>query len=369
MSLGLCAMVRRDGRFESWFDSARVFGTELVSGGHEGTLDWLRGMEPTEWALQDFVGEDMPGGLFVDEDAHRLYWFDEETLYLPRLLNILIERSWPGWTAVWAPEGMDGILHAAGVTGMEGSHTFYGYPPCDLATKFDPWGKNYGDMCSCRTSDGRILAWQGDHYLSDVALAGPDGVARLAGKVRELTDSGAHAPIAENPSARAAEPWWKRIFHAQKSVQPHSNDSAATSGGARDGASDSAVDAAAPGLLYDRQKHKEAASGGIHIDFPARQVRWWCNGLAAGWDECYWDFDGAWRGWSVETWGDDAGPQERIVGRPLMNYEREYANTLSTFSYSGSPVQLVADTLGPLARQVPPPARIITRHGAIIPAL
>lgn len=104
-----------DIRYDHW--SAQTLGRDIALDGYEATLTRIRQMAP--------YGVDTPqemksapwleGTLFIDMTTKRIVWAEEsEGCYLPRLINALIELTWPGWTAIWSPEGTRGTLRATG---------------------------------------------------------------------------------------------------------------------------------------------------------------------------------------------------------------------------------------------------------------
>ncbi|MHC9296584.1 hypothetical protein ACRCUN_29320 [Mycobacterium sp. LTG2003] len=67
---------------------------------------------PAEWKGAAWI----EGSILIDLAAQQVVWAEEEGyLYLPRIVNHLIEQTWPGWSAVWSPEGVRGIVWLAGV--------------------------------------------------------------------------------------------------------------------------------------------------------------------------------------------------------------------------------------------------------------
>ena len=90
-----------DIRYDHW--SAQTLGRDIALDGYEATLTRIRQMAP--------YGVDTPqemksapwleGTLFIDMTTKRIVWAEEsEGCYLPRLINSLIELTWPGWTAI-----------------------------------------------------------------------------------------------------------------------------------------------------------------------------------------------------------------------------------------------------------------------------
>lgn len=108
-------VIIEDGALELYYDhwGAQGLSLDLVLDGEHETVERIRRMtvlDPTSarsW-LDDVWGE---GGLVLDLTNRMLVWFDVPFEALnPRVANYLIERTWTGWTAIWAPEGMRAIL-------------------------------------------------------------------------------------------------------------------------------------------------------------------------------------------------------------------------------------------------------------------
>lgn len=104
-----------DIRYDHW--SAQTLGRDIALDGYEATLTRIRQMAPygvnTPQEMKSAPW--LEGTLFIDMTTKRIVWAEEsEGRYLPRLINALIELTWPGWTAIWSPEGTRGTLRATG---------------------------------------------------------------------------------------------------------------------------------------------------------------------------------------------------------------------------------------------------------------
>ena len=101
--------------YDHW--GAQGMSYDLLLTGPAATVSRIRSMRrldnlPEEW-LDDTWAE---GALVLDLGAQRVIWFEVAYEGMPPYLTAhLIERTWPGWTAIWAAEGMSAILAAVGV--------------------------------------------------------------------------------------------------------------------------------------------------------------------------------------------------------------------------------------------------------------
>ncbi|MEE6166224.1 MULTISPECIES: hypothetical protein [unclassified Mycolicibacterium] len=243
---------------------------DAAADGFEATLARVRGMEPlgvgtpTEWHGATWT----EGSLLIDLPRRRVVWAEEsEFEYLPRIVNHLIEQTWPGWEAVWSPEGVLGILWLAGVDPA----TIFTDSSCSPRAAEDlewfvPWRDSYGDGgISVRLENGRLVAWRGESFLDVIAGFGPDAI---------------HA-VAEEALTRSL------------SGEP---------------------------TLWDAQHRNELPSTGIHIDFTTKVARWWAIGDDDNQIEM---FDTFWPGWSIETVGDAYEFHERVTGKPMRDWAQD----------------------------------------------
>lgn len=105
----------------------------------------------------------LEGTLFIDMTTKRIVWAEEsEGCYLPRLINALIELTWPGWTAIWSPEGTRGTLRATGADTdiIYTDHSFKDLGDFDAASDMAPWTiSNETDAFSCTTENNKTITW------------------------------------------------------------------------------------------------------------------------------------------------------------------------------------------------------------------
>jgi hypothetical protein len=138
-------------------------------------------------------------------------------------VNHLIERTWPGWTALWSPEGVRGILWLAGVDPA----TIFANGECSPRTAddlewFAPCGDNGHDgAISIRLDDSKgPVTWRGESFLDIIAEIGPDLIRAVAVETRAR--------------GKVGEP-----------------------------------------VLWDSQPRDNLPCTGIHVDFVTKVVRWW----------------------------------------------------------------------------------------------
>lgn len=227
MGSRLGVIVQTESGSEIYYDhwAAQSIGGDIALDGFDATLHRVRQMEP--------MGVDTPhdwkgavwieGTLLIDLRSKTVVWAEEsEGLYLPRLINALVGRTWPGWTAIWSPEGTRGTLWAAGVDPASlFTSTAYGTRTMEGASWFGPWDEfEPADAFSAVLEDGELLRWRGEGVLDVIAELGPINMRRIAAETLERS--------------RAGEP-----------------------------------------LLWDDQPRDERPYTGVHIDFRERSLRWW----------------------------------------------------------------------------------------------
>lgn len=213
-------------------------------------------------------------GVVIDFDTKRLFWAevkkDGAPWYLPRIVNRFIELSWPGWTAIWAAEGLRGPLAAAGLdtsklftkeidhNGSWGAYTMM------LPWEEDKGENRPGDDCfSAVLPDGRFVQWGAEYFSDEVSYIGPETIRSY---VEEIYDR----------ASRGDQLW------------------------------------------FDQNKDPGHATSGVHIDFKNRLLRWWSvledeRGLPS--------FAEYWDGWRIECMGDNFEWQEEIVQREICNWD------------------------------------------------
>lgn len=227
MGSRLGVLIKQHDGWEMHYDhwAAQTIGADIALDGFEATMQRVRQMEPLgidtpfEWNQGPLV----EGALLIDQTNNTVVWVEEsDGLYLPRIINALVERTWPGWTAVWSAEGKDGVLAAAGVD-PDPLFTPFGYPGRTLENTpwFGPWDDfELPDAMSVLLDNGTLVSWRGDASIDDVADFGPDAIRSIA--LQALTRS------------RQGEP-----------------------------------------LLWDEQIRDENPESGVHVDYQTQTLRWW----------------------------------------------------------------------------------------------
>lgn len=353
MGSRLGVIVRSDAGWEIYYDhrAAQTIGHDIALDGFEATLKRVRTMRPVpvdhprDWSGTAWL----EGGLLIDLPSKTVVWAAEgEGSYLPRLINALLENTWPGWTAIWSSEATPGVLRVAGVepdpspTGA--THETHDF---DETSWLAPWSPFHPtDAFSAALDNGDHVVWQGSAELDKVAEAGPYAVHQLATTVRERV--------------RASEPW-----------------------------------------TGDEQAHDSRPEAGIHIDFTTHTLRWWSiyeePPELAG-------FDVAWADWTISSMGDNFEWHEGLIGHKLRDWtedvrqcrkwmqrvidEGEHPNPLGTVEHL-SDVDMDVDANAPEPQFIParrkygavvlelldrlakqpalPPARFIDRDGHVHP--
>lgn len=335
--------------YDHW--GAQTIGADIALDGMAETLRRVRAMpvmgvdSPQNWTGATWI----EGSLLIDFTTRTVVWAEEsEGLYLPRIINALVEMSWPGWTAIWSSEGTRSVLAAAGID----PSTIFTDPTHDtrdLADHpwFGPWDDLQGDDgFTVVLQDGQIVPWRDYVSLDIVAELGPDSVRQVA---------------AEGLSRAAA----------------------------------------GESLLWDERPREGRPFTGVYIDFRTRTLRWWSvcdddSGLEA--------FAGLWPGWTIGSMGDNFEWHENLLGRTLRDWHEDVAecrkvlgrkfeegeqenpavSVLGFMADQGADVQInapvlstvpasrdarsaeVLEFLDALAASDPlPPARFIDRHGNV----
>lgn len=230
---------------------------------------------PQEWEAAIWI----EGTLFVDFTTRTVTWFEEgQDHYLPRFINLLVEQSWPGWTALWSPEGVRGVLSLAGVdpatlftpkqfTGGEQDHFENLGPGHPSAT---------GGVMSVDFGDGAIFTFEVTSLIHQIAELGPERVGALVAEVMERRRKG--EPVAWGQTSTETVP---RL--------------------------------------------------GMHLDFGARYLSWWCIGE----EYMHLDaFDALWPEWTIETRGDDFEWQGRLTGNKYRSWPDEVGHMLAWIEHA-----------------------------------
>lgn len=271
-ALGVALQVA-PGHWETYFSRAGGWrlGSRIALDGVEATIEDVRGLEPMvapgddPWPSFQW----MEAGLVIDVPRRVVTWFENgDWAYLPRLINYIIEHTWPGWTAVWSPDGNAGILRACGLDPDALPRRHYEGGPYRPSGDLLPWGEWHGtDTLWVRLDEGRIVEWEAWARIDDVVSCGPDGVRDLAVEVARR--------------AEAEQEEW-------------------------DG-------------LRDDDWSRDS---GITVDFQARTLRWW----SLMEDDGHLDAVAAlWQGWDVRALGDDYEQQAALLGRPIRSWLEDLA--------------------------------------------
>lgn len=267
-------VIDADGTVELFYDhwAAQTLGQDAALAGFASTLDRVRSMEPMgEPSVQEWTSATwMEGSMLIDIPNRRLVWSEEgEALVLPRIVNYLIEQTWPGWTAVWAPEGVHGVIHLAGADPLP---LFAGRSVVERGNLanyewFAPGPDQFiGAPLSVRLDSGEVVLWRTDADLDGIACYGPDDIIAFA---HRASDQGA-----------CGDGW----------------------------GSDWA--------LVDEDGIRVWAERGVHVDVPTRTLTWWT--LFEGMP-CDGEFAAYWQGWTVRGVGDGyEWHEQRLGGIPLQ---------------------------------------------------
>lgn len=260
-------------RWEVYYSRAGGWrlGSQLALDGVDATIADVRRMDPMV-----APGDDpwppfqwMEAGLVIDVPRQVVTWFEDgDWAYLPRIINYVIEDTWPGWTAVWSADGSPGILRACGVKPVAGAHRSHDTVPSGPSGDLLPWWEWHGvDPILVRLDDGRTVAWEARALIDDLASCGPDNIRKLA------------LEVAGRAPTEQAE--WDRIRDDE--WQP---------------------------------------DGGIVVDFPARTLRWWSLMEAHGHTDA---LDALWCGWDVRNLGDHYEQQAAILGQQIRSWPEDLA--------------------------------------------
>ena len=330
--------------------AAQTVGLDIAIDGMEATYERVRCMspmgvdDPHAWKGATWI----EGTLLIDETRKLVVWAEEsEALYMPRLINYLVEHTWPGWTAAWSAEGTRGTLRAAGVDPATIFTHRSDRLPCDRAPSLEPWDEWHGvDPITVRMADGTLVTWRAYGFLDDLTGCGPENFLALARKVA--------------------------------SRLPDESDA------------------------WEQTTDDYVPTTGIFVDYQARSLRWWS---LQDMDMHLEDFDALWPGWTLtsssddyswhqeltgqvfRTWADDVNECRSWIVRALEEGARanplaSLAHALSSQGHEISPYasalefvpsnhQAAMETFDRLlnvVRDAPlKPARIINRHGTITP--
>lgn len=144
----------------------------------------------------------------------------------------------------------------------------WGYSQQELTntSEFLPWNSNdHQGVFSVRLESGETVTWNGDRFLTDTAELGFETIHSVATQVRDHAANG--EPI---------------LYHQRPPAQPPVT--------------------------------------GVHVDFVEKRLQWWSladeyGGLPT--------FDALWKGWTIESMGDEYEWQQELIGVPLRNWEHD----------------------------------------------
>lgn len=272
-----CFVVVSDAGVELYHDhwAAQGLTHDLLLDGPDESLARFRSMvprnatSPADW-LDDVWAE---GGAVMDLRTQKLRWFDSAFEGMrPRLAGHLLERTWPGWKSIWAPEGLRGFFPIDGLAEVE--HEVRS--PARRATSRPI--EDLGLVATVESAERRVAA---DSILS---------VRRGDGGVRSV----ALGVMLDVVSELRAE--WV-VDHVGRA----SPRSALRADGR--GSVDERSAGASPGGQGGAWPHQ-----GMLVDLAIRQVTWWSQGSEADLASA---FAINWPGFTVETRGDDYEWHER----------------------------------------------------------
>lgn len=258
-----------DLRDDHW--AAEGFTYDLLLDGLEATLDRARRMtasdpaDPASW-LDDVWCE---AAVVLDLDARHLTWFAWGGMR-PRVFRTLLERTWPGWTVVWSPEGMGGIHAIVGLRGAAAPPPDGSLDPEDTDTYLRPWEETLPDGRRIVDSPTVLtVRFEDDTLWSTTVGASVETVGEL--------------------------PWQRVVDHVR---------AARAAGRAGPGPGG----AWAVGTVDSLEG---SPTSGVLADLPARRVSWWSHEAVAR--PTAW-FRLGWPGFDVDSWGDRYEAHERATG-------------------------------------------------------
>lgn len=264
------------GRVDLRYDhrAAESLTYDVLLDGLDATLTRARGMraldaaDPASW-LDDVWGE---GAVVLDLDKRRVTWFAWGGMR-PALMSYLLERTWEGWTPIWCPEGMHGILTTVGVDPA----SVLLQPPGNSEPSGDDvtpilevyreqrdgwWIIDNALVLSVRFEDGSLWSTAAGPLLETVALLRWDLV----------------------------------VDHVRRSRRE------GRTGAGPDGAWSVAADARNPLSGWPEE--------GLDVDLPRRRLSWWSHVVVSGASGA---FAVGWPGFDVVSLGDDHRRHEQAA--------------------------------------------------------
>ena len=265
--------------YDHW--GAQGMSYDLLLAGPAATVSRIRSMRrlenlPEEW-LDNTWAE---GALVLDLGAQRLIWFEVAYEGMPPYLTAhLIERTWPGWTPVWAAEGMSAILAAVGV---------------DAAPILGEPQEAWRDKSALKLLDTNVESW---HTRDGVAVHDQYVMNGAVLSVR-FSDGSIWSTAVGVDIDVIAELWWEWVVD----YVARARDEGRTGAG--------------PGGTWSLASSPDQPPGdwpsqGMFVDVPSREFHWWAYGEEGGWGG---RFARNWPGFTVLTHADDFAWHERVAG-------------------------------------------------------
>lgn len=252
------------------YGGAYSVGYTIARNGYENTIkriaDCFQFEEAAEKPLSDISWAEAM--LVIDLLNKNVFWYEEDAgLYLPRIINALIELTWPGWTAIWCAEGRLSVLQACGIDALQEPISFDDFEEIYWEKYLDsgPWSKYCEDDSIAVTyKDGVTLCW---HQFLDSLLPAfsPNSFYQFAQHVRKGMEQG--------------EP-----------------------------------------LEWSKQYNEDLPDTGIHIDYQKHQVCWWS--LYDN-DDIALECRKRWAGWTFTSKGDDYRWYEQLTGYQMRTWDAE----------------------------------------------
>ena len=308
--------------YDHW--GAQGMSRDLVLDGAEATLTRVRRMtrhDPSnarEW-LDDIWAEGM---LVLDLPQRLLFWFDSDGM-CPRLAAYLIERTWDGWKAVWAPEGMRGMLHVLGID-----------PRPILGDREDAPSLGQREL---RKHDDR--AKRAMQKLGTGPLSSDFVLKLMIASVRFEDGSTWPVTMANWPEDLPAWRWNWVVNHVARAR------AAGHRGRGKHGS-----------WFVDYQQPQDGwAQYGVHVDVTARRLWWWSNHRPwtgpryKPWTGYFHSFARNWPGFEITTLGDHYEWHERVAGisgiqpplSDILRWERKALTAAAGSPRADNPVEAI----------------------------
>lgn len=256
--------------------ASRTLSWDAALAGQGETLARVRGTMTDEGPGRESLWcyDWADGCLLIDKTTQRLLWCNSDSEPgPPRIANYVLERTWPGWTASWLPEGPHGI---AGMLGIELSGVQFDVGRrLDVPLDFEQLNGALPDPAPCDPTaisiqlGDELIVWRSEVDLDAIALCTPESVISFA---RHALDH-----------ERAGDGWGS-----------HMN--------------------------LDTADEDGQAATGVHIDATHKTVHWWSF---VSLDLHKLEFARHWPDYRIYPLGDDYEWQERAIGgfplRPAWN--------------------------------------------------